>query len=242
MRHLAIVLLETVLRRTPNVVVDPQTKALLDPLRGKAVLALTGHVGNWEYLARFGTRDGYRLSVIARPARIKALQRILELVRGDLDVIWRSGPTLKIAADALRSKRWLGALVDQDLEARGVRVDGFGLRAHTPSSLVELALKCDAEIISAFLLRQPDGTYHLAVRKLTGGDGASGVLTAFQAHMWEVIGRHPEQWVWFHKRWRTTNHERISGKKYVGYIRSILPLGNPFLIVQPTRILPSEKG
>lgn len=240
-RHLAVVARETVFRVQPEVIIDPATRALIDQLRPFPVLALTGHLGNWEYLARFGTKDGFRLAVIARPARMKIVQRALEAVRGDLNVIWRSGPTLKAAAEVLRGGTWLGALVDQDLEARGERVSGFGLRAHTPSSLVELAIKSRAHIISAFMMRESPGCYRLIVDELDTSGGVATVLEGFQRNMHAVVSRYPDQWVWFHKRWRTTQRERISGRRYIPYIESLLPLGDPFVIVHTPR-LTTPKG
>lgn len=239
-RHLAAVARETVFRLRPEVIIEPATRALIDQLRPLPVLALTGHLGNWEYLARFGTKDGFRLAVIARPARIKIVQRILEAVRGDLNVIWRSGPTLKAAAEVLKGGAWLGALIDQDLEARGVRVPGFGLRAHTPSSLVELAIKSQARVISAFMMRESPGRYRLIVEQLDTAGGVAAVLEGFQRNMHAVVSRYPDQWVWFHKRWRTTQRERISGCSYIPYIESLLPLGDPFVIVHTPRLAAPE--
>lgn len=234
LKHLAIVIFETAFRRCPPVILPDETRTLLERLRKRPVLALTGHLGNWEYIARFGTRDGFALSVIARPARIRVFQWLLEMARGDLNVVWRAGPTLKAAAEILKKGAWLGALIDQDINARGERVPGFGLRAHTPSSLVELAIKSDAAIVSAFLMREPDGKYRLFVEELNCEHGPFTVLEQFQRNMSEIVARYPNQWVWFHKRWRTTSRERISGSKYIPYLESLLPLGDPFIIVRPT--------
>ena len=101
-------------------------------------------------------------------------------------------------------------LIDQDTNVPGVFVDFFGRKAWTPSGLAVLALKTGAEVlvnvnqkldkfghktvVSGPLTIEPSGDFDKDVVALT--QKASSVLE-------EHIRKYPEQWVWFHERWKT---------------------------------------
>jgi KDO2-lipid IV(A) lauroyltransferase len=108
---------------------------------------------------------------------------------------------------ALRRGDLLAALIDQDTKVPSVFVPFFGRPAKTPSGPAMLALKRRTPVIAGFITRTPHGHRIKIVRISTEGfEGEAGV-TALTARMTaaieQAIRAAPEQWVWFHRRWRS---------------------------------------
>jgi KDO2-lipid IV(A) lauroyltransferase len=179
--------------------------------RGKGVVFVTGHVGNWEILARHVALSGYPCAVIGREASDPRTTQLIERFRSDgkLRVIWRGHRGA--AKDMLRTLRGngvLGLLIDQDTRVQSVWVPFFGHAAKTPRAAADLALRTKAVPILGFAIRVGEGRFRLSMREvpLPPGDGEEAVL-ALTAELTrgieEQIRAHPEQWVWMHERWKS---------------------------------------
>jgi KDO2-lipid IV(A) lauroyltransferase len=102
--------------------------------------------------------------------------------------------------------------IDQNQSASlGVFVDFFGKPACTTSGLARLARRTKAPVYPAFLVRQPQPERHRIevlprVDWVSTGDDDADLVANTQRYtkvFEDVLRRHPEQWIWFHKRWRT---------------------------------------
>jgi KDO2-lipid IV(A) lauroyltransferase len=101
---------------------------------------------------------------------------------------------------------------DQNQSRRsGVFVSFFGLPASTTAGPARLAMMTGAPVIPVFLLREGESdTHRLEVQQpvelVRGSDRDAEVVVNTQrctSVIEDVVRRHPEQWIWFHKRWRT---------------------------------------
>ena len=109
----------------------------------------------------------------------------------------------------LRRGEILGLLMDQDTNVQGVFAPFFGRPAHTPVGPVRLAMRTGAPLVPMALYREGEG-YHLVVQPPiplpdTGdreADLREGVARCNRT-LEALIRRHPEQWVWMHRRWKT---------------------------------------
>ena len=94
-------------------------------------------------------------------------------------------------------------LIDQDTKVEGVWVPFFGRPAFTPVGAAKIALKQRAAVVPVFIERLPDGEhlarYHPPLDLPDDPQAATALMTA---KIEEQIRRHPEQWVWMHRRWR----------------------------------------
>ena len=83
--------------------------------RGKGVIGLTGHIGNWELMGAYFALNGYPLNVLATRMNNAPVNReLLDLRRSaGLKVLERSGELMG-AVRALRRGEMLGVLVDLD--------------------------------------------------------------------------------------------------------------------------------
>ena len=129
-----------------------------------------------------------------------------------LKILWREGNSGKAILRVLRRNNLMAFLIDQDTKTAGDYVPFFGRPAFTPTTPAALALRTGAPIIFGWHHRR--GKRHrMTIERVCydrTGDRQRDVLAVtalLTARLEQVIRRAPEQWVWMHRRWRTTPEE-----------------------------------
>jgi KDO2-lipid IV(A) lauroyltransferase len=91
----------------------------------------------------------------------------------------------------------------------GVVVDFLGHPAATFKSLAILAMSTGAPVIPASGWREPDGTHVLRfedplplVECADTNEAIRKNTQAFNDALGRMLLRHPEQWIWMHRRWK----------------------------------------
>jgi KDO2-lipid IV(A) lauroyltransferase len=91
----------------------------------------------------------------------------------------------------------------------GIVVDFFGQPASTFKSLAILALNIGAPVLPAYCWREPDGTHVLRFEDplpLIESENTTEAIRrntqAYNAALERMLLRHPEQWIWMHRRWK----------------------------------------
>jgi KDO2-lipid IV(A) lauroyltransferase len=183
--------------------------------RGKGVIALSGHVGNWELLGAYLSMMGYPVNILTTRMKDARLDNLVSRIRrkAGLVVIERSSG-LKDALRCLKHGEILGILIDQDTAVDSVVVDFLGRPAKTAVGPVKLALHTGAAIVPMAAMGNPDGKYRIDVGQpltLSGDRGrlADDVERCSKA-IEAFIGADPAQWVWMHKRWKSVASEMYS--------------------------------
>ncbi len=176
--------------------------------RGRGVLILTAHLGNWELLAASSTLTPVPPSAIVRPLDDPLLDAILERLRtrGGFEVIAKRDALADIR-DALRRGRMIGVLLDQNASRReGVFAPFFGIPASTSKGLALIALRTGAPVVPSFIRREPTGghvvEFHPALAPPVDNDPVAYTHT-FNEVIEAAIRRVPDQWFWLHRRWKT---------------------------------------
>lgn len=178
---------------------------------GRGAVVLSGHFGNWEMLARVCGRH-FPTTVLGRRLRDPDLDRLVERFR-------TTGRNRFLAQDAgllaclreLREARFLGTLPDQDIpRLAGTFVPWFGHPAWTPTGPATLAVMGRVPLLPAFCYRhRGHWVIHYGPMVEPGAFGADREQAARAATAWAtayletLVRRHPHQWVWWHRRWRT---------------------------------------
>ena len=189
-------------------------KAFTDALaKGKGCFILTGHFGNWELMSaaitlRFQT-DGI---AVARPADFAPAEELLTRLRTHFGTeIIPKKKAMKKLLMGTRKNKTMGILLDQNVDwYEGVFVPFLGKLACTNKGLALIAMKTGAPVIPVFSARQPDGRYRVVFENAVELVGTGSKLsdteenTALFNRIFEkYIYWYPEQWFWFHKRWKT---------------------------------------
>jgi KDO2-lipid IV(A) lauroyltransferase len=180
--------------------------------KGKGVIALTGHIGNFELLAAYFSLKGYRVSVIGRDLSNPRLNKLLIRNRKSVGMenISSSEDVRKIIK-ALSSGRALGVLADQDsTRVKGMFVRFFGRPARTPVGPALLHLKLGSPVVPMVILGNGDEKYKIVVKPELHfeptGDKNEDVKRLTQKYteiLEQVIRENPSQWVWMHRRWKS---------------------------------------
>jgi Kdo2-lipid IVA lauroyltransferase/acyltransferase len=178
--------------------------------KGKGVIFITGHCGNWELNALVFSRRLARVNVVARPVDNPYINWIVEHARKKYGnrVIYKKGALKKILS-CLRSEEVVGILMDQSVvPAEGVVTEFLGKRDYTTKMPAVIARKTGCPVIPAFISRTPRGhliEIHEAVKLDASIDGETAVLNdtiKFSAYIEEYIRRNPSEWLWIHRRWK----------------------------------------
>lgn len=197
--------------RIPRLVDGQGTSLLADVNReGKGVLLLSGHIGNWELLAGWVRAMEFPLDVVVKPMRNPLADSLYNARRRDLDVgIIHTQVATRGIVQALRQKRFVAILMDQYAGEEGVEVEFFGRKVATPRGPAVLALKFNCPILTGVMIRLPDGRFRVEADEplhyaATGNekDDVIAITQAVTTRIENHIRRHPDQWLWTHRRWR----------------------------------------
>lgn len=175
---------------------------------GRGVIAVTGHVGNWELLGAYLSLVGYPVNVVTTTLRDSRLNDILIGLRRSvgLSVLERS-KGLRQAFRCLKRGEILGVLIDQDTAVESVIVDFLGRPAKTAVGPVKLASRTGAAVVPMAMLMRDDGNYEIEVREPVrlGGNGSTleGDVGKCSKAIEHFIRKEPCQWVWMHRRWKS---------------------------------------
>lgn len=180
---------------------------------GHGAIGLTSHTGCWELLGAYLVSVGIPVSAVAKRLYDERLEKLLleSREKSGIENI-TSGRDTREVVRALKRGRLLGILIDQDyMDVKGVFVDFFGKPANTAVGPSVLSLRYGAPIVPVLTYRDRDHRHHICIGEPVtiepSGDRETDIrrLTAASlASIEEFIREHPEQWVWFHERWRTS--------------------------------------
>ncbi|MBN8550277.1 MAG: lysophospholipid acyltransferase family protein [Deltaproteobacteria bacterium] len=186
---------------------------------GKGVIYLTAHTGNWELLAAYMQKHGVDFHALGRQARHPATQFVLESVRARYNVrtLWRQDSAgVKEIIRALKRGGGIAALIDQDTNVSSGFANFFGSPAKTPLALLSLGQKLGCRICTLFLLREGPSHYRIVCSALDSSKDVLSILQDFNGVLENLVRLNPEQWPWFHKRWRTRpDGSTFSSKEYM---------------------------
>jgi KDO2-lipid IV(A) lauroyltransferase len=176
-------------------------------------IVLTAHLGSWELLAHAHGLLGHPVTLIHRPMRNGLVDAAIVAVRARAGT--RAIAKKAAAREAIRVLRHGGILAipsDQNQTTRyGVFVDFFGRSACTTPGVARLAALTGAPVFPVFIIREGESGRHRIeilpqLEMVSTGDRDADAVANTQRCsrvIEEMIRRYPEQWIWFHKRWKT---------------------------------------
>lgn len=179
--------------------------------RGKGVIILTAHLGNWEIIPKAFWAHSFRIHGTVRPLDNPYLNRMAKRWReqNGMGVLNKGADTHRILK-LLREGEAVGFLLDQNTyEEDSVFVDFFGHEAGTHKGVAVLALRSGAPVVPVFMKREASGHRMMIERPLEWvrtGSNRNDIVTAttlFTKTIESHVKRNPEQWLWIHRRWKT---------------------------------------
>ncbi|MFT4570123.1 MAG: KDO2-lipid IV(A) lauroyltransferase [Hyphomicrobiaceae bacterium] len=205
----------------------PEVAAAYEPIRrktaelherGKGVLLLTAHCGNFELMGRHWGRGGGRIALFHRPFSNPLANEWLlaQRLSTNLRTIGR-GSQIRQTLRFLRDGIAVAAPLDQNqLPGRGVFVEHFGKLASTSTMLARLSDSLGAPVLPVYAywdgelswprmgeVIEPSGPGSPVA---AGQDRDARLLALTQAYsdsIEEMVCSYPSQWNWSHRRWKT---------------------------------------
>jgi KDO2-lipid IV(A) lauroyltransferase len=179
--------------------------------RGRGVILVAAHYGNWEMAAALATM-GYPVSFLVGEQRNRLVDGLMNRLRQGLGVetIPLTG-SLRGVFRALRANRIVAMLSDQDAGRTGIFVDFFGRPASTPYGPARFALATGAALIPGVAVRHDRGRHELVVAPPVAAppdgappdEAARAMTQAYTRVFEEFIRLHPDHYFWMHRRWKT---------------------------------------
>jgi len=178
--------------------------------KGRGLLILTGHMGNWELLPPMVLMLGVPATTTYRPLKFAPADTFFLQLRSRFGsrMVPKKQAMRKILR-ALQKEECVCMLFDQtSRRATGAFVDFFGRKAWTNTGLALLALKTEAPVLPAFVIRDGD-RFRVEIGNeiplVKSGSKARDVLEntrQYNKALEQIIRRYPEQWFWVHNRWK----------------------------------------
>jgi Kdo2-lipid IVA lauroyltransferase/acyltransferase len=171
---------------------------------GKGVLAITAHLGNWEYLGSVVAKLGLNVAAIIKRQHNPYTDEWLKDFRedkGKVKCFYKDSSTVVHVDRHLKQNGVLGFMVDQRELARPILVPFLGMECLTHDEPARLHLWYEAPLVMCFAVKRNSGKYHLWAEgpyhfRRTGDTDRDcrKIMTWVNLQYEEVIRKHPDQW------------------------------------------------
>jgi KDO2-lipid IV(A) lauroyltransferase len=175
-------------------------------VKGKGVIALSAHLGNFTMIGiRLGAA-GYPMTALIKQPRDPRFARLMDGYRTGAGLVTISAkPRREAVRKVLRALR-VGSVVliiADEFKSAGVPVEFFGVRSPAPRGPATLALRTRAATVPMFATRDADDrmTLHIEpeIELIKTGNREQDVAAnteLFTRHLEGMIRRYPDQWNW----------------------------------------------
>jgi len=179
--------------------------------RGKGLILLTAHFGNWEIGALGIARKlGVPIATLAQPQRNGYITEWMEKRRTMWgNKVYKTGHAAMTLYKALRNGEIIGVVGDQRGPEDGLRVPFFGRMSAVNEGTAALGIRAGSPIVMVLIIRENDGSYHLQIREIpyddlpeAMSDKVAEITRRHTAVLEEFIRKYPDQWFWMHNRWK----------------------------------------
>ena len=178
-----------------------------EPLRGRPVIFVSGHFGNWEVLPPsllFG--QSVTMHSVYRAPNNPLVDRLLVGLRGFGGALKSFGKNRRGLGDTLKALQGgasVGMLIDQKMNT-GIEVPFFGHAAMTSTAFVELAKKLGCPVVPGRIVRTGGCRFEIEIfAPLEIGErDTAAIVSDMHTHLERWIREYPAQWLWLHRRWK----------------------------------------
>ena len=186
--------------------------------KGKGVIVLTAHFGNWEYSSLASAFRGYVTMALAREQKFPKVNGLLNQFRSatGCQVIQKGFP-LRQALKRLRENGIVGILTDQDAGKGSVFVPFFGRQTSFAPGAIDLALRTGCTVLPCFIRREKTSHHVIHVTEPLqipeAGSDEEKIregLRQFAQRLESYIRKYPDQWLWLHKRWKSSPDKSLA--------------------------------
>ena len=212
------------MNRLINFGIVPQ---VLDDLlaKGKGVIVLSAHLGNWELGAAALAQRGFRFNAVALWQPDPKLNDLYQSYRTRRQI--NPIPFGRAARDcirALRRNEIVAVVGDRDFTGGRDTTEFFGRPARLPDGPAKLALATGAPILPVFMVRTQADTFSYVLGEPIWADKEKDklpdVMRQVAQALERVISQHSEQWYLFHDLWDIESDRALATSAAFGESRA----------------------
>ena len=168
-------------------------------------ILISAHFGAWELFVRWVGQTNYRAVGIAQRQKNLGANQFFKEQRElcKVEHIFRKESIEKMEA-VLKSNSILGLVSDQDARDRGIFVKFFGHPASTHKGVALFHQKTNAPMVFGVCVKTGYHKYCIEIIPIEPKSNSTKDITqAFTSVLESKIREYPEQYFWFHRRWKT---------------------------------------
>jgi KDO2-lipid IV(A) lauroyltransferase len=183
--------------------------------QGKGILALSLHLGNGDLASSAIVMKGQPITIITKVFKNSFFNDLWFSFRGAQGVKYIDAHGDKTSFDILKALKRQEAVVfvlDQFMgKPYGIETKFFGKKTGTAYGLSLFAMRTRAPVVPIYTYEGADHKMHVVfepevpVLDLIGQDKDASILAItqrFNDKIEEVVRKHPEHWMWVHRRWK----------------------------------------
>ena len=192
--------------------IEVEGQELLDGAleKGHGIILATGHFSKWEIMSAWLGYSGYPCVAVAQRQKNRGADIFFREFREitGMRIIYRKS-SLKNMYRILKENKILILASDQDAKQRGVFVNFFNKPASTPKGVARFHLETGSDIFFISCYVEQNGKHKLQIQPVVpeGESTVKSITQAFTTLLEEKVREFPEQYFWFHRRWKTMPHK-----------------------------------
>ena len=174
----------------------------------KGVIFVSGHFGSFDKLLYGLSRKGYPLCGVAYKQNDGNADQFFKNIREKYmqRQLYKGGSSTDLKT-ALKNNEILVLLSDQDARGKGKFVNFFDIPSSTPAGAAILHKRMNSPIVF-FSITQNKDQYDVDFKKINASNtlNIDQIIQEYTFELENAIKKSPEQYFWFHKRWKTSHH------------------------------------
>lgn len=174
--------------------------------KGKGVIYITGHFGAWELLSAWVASNGYPVTGVAAKQKNHGSDKFFLEYRGYFGMkhVYRKS-SIDDMYNILNKNEGLALVSDQDARKHGIFVNFFNKPASTHTGVAQFYLNSGTALIFTICYKTGYDQYVIEFKSIEPEEGATieSITQNFTSKLEEYIKKYPEQYFWFHRRWKT---------------------------------------
>jgi KDO2-lipid IV(A) lauroyltransferase len=192
--------------------IEVEGQELLDGAleKGHGIILATGHFSKWEIMSAWLGYSGYPCVAVAQRQKNRGADIFFREFREitGMRIIYRKS-SLKNMYRILKENKILILASDQDAKQRGVFVNFFNKPASTPKGVARFHLETGSDIFFISCYVEQNGKHKLQIQPVVpeGESTVKSITQAFTTLLEKKVREFPEQYFWFHRRWKTMPHK-----------------------------------
>lgn len=178
--------------------------------RGRGLLVLTGHIGNWEVAAAFLAAQGVPVTTVWKPQANPRVAGYLDGLRRRLAVDAIPMPEARTGVRAaLEAGKLVVLVADQAPLRSSTWVPFFGQPTRTYEGPGHFAAQTGAPVVFGGMIEDGAGGYRAFAEVLDEAPNGTAdqlvprIATLYRARLEALVRTAPEQYLWTHRLWKT---------------------------------------